>query len=43
MCVIQQVEPEAHAGEKTTFDSFSDHIAILQRTCVKDIGQNRIE
>lgn len=34
VCVIQQVEPQAHAGEKTTFDSFSDHIAILQSACV---------
>lgn len=28
--VIQQVEPQSHAGEKTIFDSLDDHISIIQ-------------
>lgn len=30
--LFQQVEPQSHAGEKTSYDSLGSHITIIQNT-----------
>lgn len=31
--VIEQVEPQSHAGEKAAYDSLGDHINIIHSAC----------